>query len=113
MTKSDFLDIQKSIATKIRNGTLVYAGLSLIVVVLSSFALSNGFVSEELKLLTISGVIAVTVISQVLALKRIRKLNKSISLDCDSCKSQISAEKLVYVVDNGICPLCDKSPFCS
>jgi hypothetical protein len=111
MTQTEFLDIQKTIETKIKHGTLIYAGLSFIIVALSSFALLNGLVTEEYKLLTIGGVFAVIVVSQILAFKRIRHLNKSISLSCYSCNLHLSAEKLAKVIDNGLCTSCGKSAF--
>jgi hypothetical protein len=111
MTQTEFSDLQKSIETKIKHGTLVYAGIAFVVVALSSFALLNGLVTEEYKLLTIGGVFAVIVSSQVLAFKRIRYLNESISLNCFSCNSHLSGEKLAKVTDNGFCPSCGKLAF--
>jgi hypothetical protein len=111
MTKSYYLELKKSIESQLKHGTLAYVGFSLIVVALSSFGLYSGFFPEELKFATISLIFAVIVISQVLALMRIRKLNKSLNFKCYNCKSQLSAEKIAEVVDNGICPFCGKTAY--
>jgi hypothetical protein len=111
MTKSEFLESQKIVATKIRRGTLGYAGIAIIVVSLNAFLLSDNLIPEDFHTLSVWFVIATIVIVQVLAIRRIRSLTKSIYLVCNSCKQHLGAEKLSNVIDNNNCTFCGNSVF--
>jgi hypothetical protein len=113
MTKSEFLESQKIVATKIRRGILGYAGIAIIVVSLNAFLLSENLIPEDFHTLSVGFVIATMVIVQVLAFRRIRSLTKSIYLVCNSCKQHlgVGAEKLSNVIDNNNCTFCGNSVF--
>jgi hypothetical protein len=111
MTKSEFLELQRIVATRVHRGTLGYAGISIIVVSLNIFLLSESLIPESFHTLSVGFVIATIVIVQVLAIRRIRCLTKSIYLVCNSCKQHLSAEKLVNVIDNNNCTSCGNSVF--